>query len=163
LDALISEELRQALCQQISEEKYNSNLYMYIAAFLKNKGFDNLAKHFDRQVDEEHEHSKLICNFLTDMNANVELKDIDAVVLTFNSIVDLANAYLEREKGTTQSLDEEKKIAIKNNDAIAEEFMKQMIDKQRAEIEESTTFVDNAVLCGNDWYKVKVWNDSLGD
>lgn len=162
-ESLISENLRQALCQQISEEKYNSNFYMAISAFLLNKGFDGLANQFINQIDEEHEHSKLIFEFLTDMNAKVELKQVDEVKInpdTIKSIIDIATLYLDREKVTTQSLTEEKDIAIENKDSVAEEFLREMINKQRDELKEASTFMDNALLCES-WRDVKVWSDNI--
>lgn len=162
-DSLIGENLRQALCQQISEEKYNSNFYMAISAFLLNKGFDGLANHFVGQIDEEHEHSKLIFEFLTDMNAKVEMKQVDEIPFNpdnINSIVEIATLYLDREKVTTQSLTEERDIAIENKDSVAEEFLRQMVDRQRNELKEASTFMDNAVLCDS-WRDVKVWSDNI--
>jgi ferritin len=161
-NSIISENLRTALCEQISAERYNSGVYMFIAGYLKNKGLDGLAKQFVYQVDEEHEHSKLIFEFLTDMNADVEIRDINSVNMQFKSIVDIATAYLDREQITTQSLIEEKDIAIEDKDGVSEEFLRHMIDKQRIELAEATTFMDNALLAGSDWWHVKVWSDSLG-
>ena len=158
---IITEELRLALNNQISHEKYNANLYLYIAGFLKNKGMDKLAIKFEEQHKEETEHSILIYSFLTDMNAMVELLPVEGVNINIDSIIDLANLYLDREIATTKSLEQIRQITIDNEEGIAEEFLRHMIGLQRHEIGESTTFLDNAELCGEDWYKVKVWNDSL--
>lgn len=136
---------------------------MAISAFLKNKGLDKLAKHFDDQISEEHEHAKLIYDYLTDMNAQVDMLEVDKVDLKFNVISDIASAYLDREKLTTEDLIEEKDISIDDKDGVSEEFLRQMIDKQRAELEEANTFMDNVELCSDDWKFVKIWNDSIGD
>ena len=55
---LINESLRNALNEQIGHEFYNANLYLYMCAFLRNKGLDNLAKHFEGQHQEETGHGK---------------------------------------------------------------------------------------------------------
>jgi hypothetical protein len=51
-------------------------------------------------------------------------------------------------------------MAISEDNPVVEEKMREMITKQQNEYEEATTFFDNAELCGSDWWRVKVWNDS---
>ena len=161
---LISDILRDAVCEQIGHEIYNGNLYAYMAAFLKNKGLDNLAKHFEGQTQEEYDHSKHFIDLLTDLNAEVYIPEINESKSVFNTIIDLANAYLEREIITTQNINSIKKLAISEDNPVVEEMCRDMITKQQAEYEEATSFLDNATLCGtgeDSWWKAKVWNDSL--
>jgi ferritin len=159
---LISDSLKAALCEQIGHEKYNANLYLYMCGFLKSKGFDGLAKHFFEQHEEETGHSIEFFNLLTDLNADVIIPEIDGISTPFNTIVEFAQAYLNREMLTTSSIDEIKKLAILDNNPVVEEKCREMITKQQKEYEEATTFLDNATLCGEDWWKVKVWSDSIG-
>ena len=159
---LISDELCSALCEQIGHEKYNANLYLVIAGFLKNKGLDNLGKHFEGQHDEETEHSKMIYGLLTDMNAPVAIPEISSPSNTFSSINEIADLYLSREVVTTNSLDAIKKLAIEQDNPVVEEFMREMITKQLVEYAEASDFMDKAMLTGNDWWKVMVWDLSAG-
>lgn len=158
---LINDTLKRALCEQMAHEKYNANLYLFISGFLKNKGFDNLAKHFLEQHEEETGHSLEFFNLLTDLNASLFLPGIDEININFETIVDIADAYLNREILTTTSINEIKKLAIDDDNPVVEEKMREMISKQQKEYEEATTFQDNALLCGEDWYKVFLWDKSL--
>ena len=74
---LISDELTEALKNQWGHEIYNSHLYTYIMAHLRNMGFDNIAKHFEGQVAEEREHAEMILNLLTDLNAEFDVPAIE--------------------------------------------------------------------------------------
>lgn len=159
--SLINEDLRQGLCEQISHERYNASVYMCIGGFLRNKGLDKLANHFIGHIDEENGHARQIFDFLTDLNAQVDVRGVDGVSVQHYSILDIARLYLEREINTTESLTELKQMAIQFNDSVSEEFLRKMIEQQRNELAEASTFMDNAELCGEDWYRVKVWNDSL--
>jgi ferritin len=158
---LISENLCEALCGQLAHEKFNANIYLFIAADLKNRGFNNLAKHFEEQHEEETGHSLIIYNLLTDLNAPVKIEEIDAVKLQINIVTDIANAYLEREKLTTDSLDEIKKLAIDESNPVVEERMRQMLLLQQAEYSEATDWLDHAELCGSNWFNVMLWDGSL--
>jgi ferritin len=155
---LISNELNSALCEQIGHEKYNSSLYLYIAGFLKNKGFNNLGSHFEGQHEEEFKHSKMIYDLLVDLNAPIYIPEINEVNLNFRTIIDIATAYLDREILTTKSLDEIKKLAIEEECPVVEEYMRKMIVLQQNEYAEATDFQDKANLTGGDWKFVLLWD-----
>ena len=162
LKSLISENLRIALCEKYAGEILNAQNYIYIAAFLKNKGLDKLAGIFEGQHAEEISHSKLIYEFLTDMNAAFEVYEGEGVNFPINTIMDIAEKYLEREEITTENLNDIKQLCIEERNGVAEEFLRQMVNRQRSELAETSNFYDNAELCSGDWYRVKVWNDTLG-
>jgi ferritin len=155
---LINDGLCASLCQQLAAEKYNANIYLFIAADLKNRGFNNLAKHFEQQHEEETGHSLIIYNLLTDLNAPVMLHRVDEVILRIGFVTDIASAYLEREIITTTSLDEIKRQAIDDGNPVVEERMRQMLLLQQAEYEEAMDWNDHAQICGTDWFKVMVWD-----
>ena len=159
---LISAELNSALCEQIGHEKYNSSLYLFIAGFLKNKGLNNIGKHFEGQHEEELSHSKMIFDILTDLNSPIRVPEIGEVDLQFSSILDIANTYLEREIETTKSLEAIKQLAIDQENSVVEEFMREMIKLQRNEYAEATDFMDKSELTGGDWKFVFMWDLGLG-
>ncbi len=158
MEKLISDNLVEALQQQLGSEKQNANIYLFLAAFLKNKGFDHLASHFESQHAEETEHSLIIYNLLTDLNAPVIIPEINEVNLPLNSIIDIATAYLEREILTTTSLMEIRDLAANESNPVVEERLREMIKIQQNEYEEATTFMDRAQLVGEDWRFVLLWD-----
>lgn len=161
---LISEELRQSLIEQIGHEKYNANLYLYIAAYLKNKGLSGgLVKHFEKQHTEETEHSLILYNLLTDLNAQVNIPEIKEINIFFNTIIDIAQLYLQREIDTTNSLIEIKQLAIDENNGVVEERIREMIKLQQNEYAEATDFMDKSNIIGDDWKFVLLWDQGLGD
>ena len=158
---LINESLRNALNEQIGHEFYNANLYLYMCAFLRNKGLDNLAKHFEGQHEEETGHGKEFVSLLTDLNADVFIPEIEEINTEIVSIVDLAQIYLKREILTTTSIGEILKLAIQDNNYVVEQKMRDMIAKQQKEYEEATTFLDKATLMP-EWYMVALWDAAGG-
>jgi len=161
MTSLINESLRNALNEQIGHEFYNANLYMFICAFLRNKGLDNLAKHFEGQHEEEIGHGKEFVSLLTDLNADVFIPEIDEINMQFVSIIGLAQTYLDREILTTTSIGELLKLAIQDNNFVVEQKMREMIAKQQKEYEEATTFLDRASLM-SEWWQVALWDAAGG-
>jgi ferritin len=158
---LIDDDLVSSLQIQLAHEKFNANLYLFIGGYLKNMGFNNLAKHFEGQHEEEESHAMMIYNLLTDLNAEVAILEIDNPSFPINTIKDIAIAYLNREIQTTESLDAIKKLAIDNNNPVVEEAMREMIKLQRHEYEEACDFSDKAEIVGSDWKWVMMWDLGL--
>jgi ferritin len=153
--------LAEALYQQISHEIYNANLYLYISSFLKNKGLNNIAKHFEGQWQEELEHSKIIVDLLTDLNTDVKIPEIEGCDMVINSMLDIASMYLDREILTTESLDEIKKLAIEVSNPVVEERIRDLIAKQQGEFSEATDMFDKVEIIGADWKFALLWDLSL--
>jgi ferritin len=155
---LISPALTSAICEQIGHEIMNANTYLYICGYLRNKGLDGIAKHFEEQHAEEIGHSKEFFSLLTDLNAPVTIPEVDEANSPITTIMDIANIYLERETLTTTSINEIKKLAILEDNSIVEEKMRDMISKQQKEMEEVNNFMDMAILLP-EWWMVKL-NDN---
>jgi len=158
---LINDSLRASICEQIGHELYNANLYLYICAFLRNKGLDNTAKHFEGQHAEETEHAKEFVKLLTDLDAPLTIPEIDEVSITFNTIWDIAKAYVDREVLTTSCINEIKNLAMVEGSAVVEEKMREMISKQQKEYEEATGFMDKAELMP-EWWQWAIYDGSSG-
>lgn len=159
---LISESLRSSLLEQWIEEKENSQFYLYIGGWLKNGGYDNLGKFFIDASKEEDEHALMIFNLLTDLNVQFETNPIGSGVFAILSIIDIAEKFLSREIQTTQSLRDIRDLCSgeESGSSVVEEFIRDMISKQRSELEEATTFMDKAKVM-NEWKFVMLWDMSL--
>ncbi len=158
---LLNLDINNVLCEQIANERHNAGIYMKMAGFLERKGLNKLAIHFVEQIQEENGHAKQIYDYIVDLNGFVNVEEVPAANVEFHEITDFAQVYMDTEIGTTNSLIEIANLAMEKNDLLTWDFMMEMLKQQRNEYAEATTFLDNAELCGNDWYKVKVWNDSL--
>ena len=157
---LISDGLRDVLIEQISDEKYNANMYLHIASFMNNKGLSNLASHFEGQFKEEEEHAKIIYDLLVDMGIHFPYPSINGCSMEFPNIKSVADAYLDREILTTQSLNEIKELAMLEN-PIVEEKMRELILMQLHEMDEATGFVDKSENL-KEWWQVALWDLALG-
>jgi ferritin len=163
MKSLIGDSLKSALVEQLGQEIYNSHLYLYTAAFLNSKGLSNLAKHFEGQHKEEQDHALIIYNLLVDLGVDFDMPEIMGCSMPFQSILDVANIYLEREVITTESLNEIKNQAMGEIEycPVVEERMRDMIETQQHEYREATDFFDKASLTEGDWKFVLLWDSSL--
>lgn len=157
----ISEDLHNALLNQWVEEKENSHTYLYIGAYLKNKGLDKLGKFFLDASLEEDQHAQSILNLLTDLNLEFIPRTIGQQIFDCSKISLIADKFLQREKQTAQSLQEIKEIAMGDSssgfEAVVEEHIRKMISQQQSELEEALTFKDRSELLP-EWWQVALWD-----
>lgn len=158
MSSLLSSDICEAVWEQIIQEKYNENLYLSIAAFLKNKGLDNLAKKFEGQATEESSHAKMFIDFLTDMNAEVRLGGVPPIDFPISTLGDIAFYYLQRETATTKSIASLKEIAIDLSESVGEEFFRKMISLQQHEYNEANVFSDKVSLIEGNWGMALLWD-----
>lgn len=159
---LISDSLKEALVNQIAEEKKNGNLYLSIASYLNGKGLSNLAHRFEEQHSEENEHSLIIYKLLSDLSVTFIVPEIESYdISSFESFIQFAELYLEREYLTTESLGEIKKMAMEEDNFVVEERMRDMIKLQQSEYAEATELFDKANIL-KEWWQVFLWDSSLG-
>lgn len=159
---LISDSLKEALVNQIAEEKKNGNLYLSIASYLNGKGLSNLAHKFEGQHAEENEHALIIYKLLSDLSVTFIVPEIESYdISSFENFIQFAELYLEREYLTTESLGEIKKMAMEEDNFVVEERMRKMIKLQQSEYAEATEMLDKANIL-KEWWQVSLWDSSLG-
>lgn len=157
-----TEEIREALLSQWRHEVENAHFYLSVESFLNQKGFENIAKIFSHQYEEELSHSRMIIDLMNDLDIPVSLPSIQQFSLGEVNISQIGDMYLQREYDTTMSLEEIVRLAQRDECGIIEQFMRDMVEKQRVEMDESLTFKDKANIMGDDWKTVLLWDASLG-
>lgn len=163
MEALVSSVVKDALVMQIAHELENSNIYLRIASFCKSKNLVNLAKHFEGQVTEEQEHSRIIYKLLTDLGEDFNIPEIPSVNLDFATFSQLTELYVQREVDTTNSLREIMELASQQHGggcSVVQVAMIDMISKQQAELDESTSMNDTAQIL-NEWWQVALWDAQM--
>jgi ferritin len=136
---LISQELFTKLQEKYCTEIENHNIYRYFANWCDVEGLTNLASYFENQADDELKHSQLVKKHLSDLG--VKLTKIEIPVVDFN-ITDyktLGALFFEREKLTTEKIQECLDIAYSDNDGISQKFLLDFIFEQREELNSADT------------------------
>lgn len=161
---LISETSLALLNNQIKNELTNSNRYRFMGSYLKKMGLDNIGKFFsDTQVQEEFHHAQLITAYINDRNEQVLSYPIPEGTLEIKNLTHLAELFNQFEADTTESLSAIFKNAFDEGDYILADFIRDMLQRQRAEQEESSTFLDRAIMADNDLKTWLLWDANFGD
>jgi len=133
----LSQNLNDAICQQIVIELGNQNKYMQIQSLFEDMQLKNLAEFFKEQSTGENGHANLFMNHLNDRNGGkVTIGDVSAPQIDFSDINSIADFYVLTEQQTTESIESLYNLALEEGSYIDLPFLSTMLNEQ---VEEEDT------------------------
>jgi ferritin len=131
---LISKALNQAMDAQIGSELGASNQYLIIASYFDNESLPELAGFFFRQSDEERMHAMKFVRYILDAGGRVEIPSIPAPPTDIQSAEAAVQKALDWEVEVTKQINNLMDLAIKENDHIAQDFLRWFVTEQLEEV-----------------------------
>ena len=138
---LISKNLEQAINDQIGREFGASLQYFSIAAYFDIDALPELAAFFYRQAEEEKEHALKFLHYIVDAGGEVRIPTVEGPKYDFKSAEEAAQAALEWEMQVTKEINHLMDLAIKENDHIAQEFLRWFVNEQLEEVSTMETLL----------------------
>ena len=136
---MLNKNVEQAINAQINAEFWSAYLYLSMSMDAETKGYKGVANWFYIQFKEEQDHARIFMNYLNSRDAKVDLKPIDEVPTTWNSVLDMFNQTLEHERKVTALIGNLAEIAKADNDFASVNRLVWFIDEQ---VEEEETARD---------------------
>lgn len=138
---LISKELEKAINEQVGREFGASLQYVNIAAYFDVDNLPNLAAFFYRQADEEHMHAMKFAHYIIDAGGQVRIPAIDQPKQDFADAIEAVKAAVAWEMEVTKQINSLMDLAIKQNDHIAQDFLRWFVTEQLEEISTMETLL----------------------
>ena len=127
----LSQNLNDAINQQILIELQNHNTYMQIQSMFDDMQLIHLAKFFKEQAAGENAHANLFMDHLNDRNGGkVSIGEINAPAITFTDINSIADFYVLTEQETTESIEALYELALDEKSYIDLPFLQRMLLEQ---------------------------------
>lgn len=131
---LIGQEVNRAFNTQIGNEFGASMQYLAIAAHFEKENLRLLAKLFFEQAEEEKEHAMKFVHYVVETGGELLIPTIAAPKPTFASAEEAVEAALNWEKEVTGQINNLVRIAVAENDYLAQNFLRWFVDEQLEEI-----------------------------
>lgn len=138
---MLSENMEEALNEQINREMYSSYLYLSMSAYSSSVGLPGFAHWFRVQVEEEKIHAMKIFDYINDQGGKVRLKGIKEPPVEFGTAMDMFQQTLKHEQFITRSIHELVDLAKAEKDETTASFLQWYIEEQ---VEEEET--DNDII-----------------
>jgi len=133
----MTNELHEALLDQITFEFYSSHIYLSMAAFCHKIDLDGFANFYKIQAEEERFHAMKFFNWLIEMDEEIEIHSFDMHDTDYNDIIDIFESALAHEKTVTSRIYNLMDIAIKDGEHATRSFLQWYVDEQ---VEEEANF-----------------------
>ena len=129
----LSEEIESLLNNQVKMEAKSSAIYLAMAAYCDQLGFENSTDFFYSQADEERVHMLKIFKYIADAGGSPISPDVTDVPQEFESFRGVFEAALEQEIEVTKSINKILSVAYKEGDHATANFLQWFVQEQQEE------------------------------
>jgi ferritin len=146
---MISDNLVNAINDQIEHEFFSAYLYLAMSAYFESQNLPGFAHWMRVQSGEEEEHAMKFYHFLVDRGARVSLHAISQPQAEWQSALDVFQHALQHEQKVTSLINTLYEIAVKEKDYPAQVMLHWFINEQVEEEKNATMIVDQLQMAEN--------------
>lgn len=147
---MFSENIQNALNNQVKMEAESSHFYLAMASWAENKGLNGTAAFLYEHSDEERFHMLKLIKFINERGGKADIPAISQPSKNFDSIEDIFETLLKHEMEVTQSINEVVDVCLKEKDYTTHNFIQWYVAEQIEEESLARTIMDKLELIGND-------------
>lgn len=137
------------LREQVKSEFTASQQYKAIAVYFDNEELPQLAQHFYRQANEEHNHAMMFVQYFLDRGQRIDIPGIAPVRNDFASVLEALQFALTQENEVTDEIVQLATTARHEGDYLGEQFMQWFLKEQVEEVASMSTLVTVAKRAGD--------------
>ena len=149
---MLSKTLEDALNKQVAMEASASYVYLAMASWMENEGFEGTAQFLYAQSDEERMHMMKLFHYINEVGgyALSPAVAVAAPDIKFDSYKHVFERVLEQEKKVTAAIHNLMDIATKEADHTTANFLQWYVAEQREEEAQFNTILGKLKILGND-------------
>lgn len=127
---MLSDDMAQALNEQLGAEMYSSHLYLAMACDFAASGLDGFAHWMELQAREEYRHAHRFRRHILDRGGRVLLPALPAPPASWRTPMEAFLSALEHEQEITQRIHALCTQAVDEGDHATKAFLKWFVDEQ---------------------------------
>ncbi len=160
---MLSDEVGDAINNQIKNEYYSSYLYLSMAAHCETINMQGFASWLRQQSQEELAHAMRLFDFVIDREGRVVLHAIDKPPVDFGSLVEMFQSVYEHEREVTGMINSLYELAINENDHATTVELQWFIREQVEEEKSAKDILDKLELAGDSSSALLILDRQLAD
>jgi ferritin len=143
---MISNNMQNAINEQINKEFYSSYLYLSMAAYFEAKNLAGFAQWMYVQADEERGHGMKLFKHLLERGGKVELKGITGPQIDWRSNLEVFKHVQEHEAAVTASINTLYELALSEKDYPVQVLLQWFITEQVEEEKNAADIIQQLEL-----------------
>lgn len=163
LQTNVSPKTIELLNKQVGIEHDSSNIYMAMASWCDEAGYNGASQFLYKQSDEERDHMLKFVHYINDVGGHALQKSSSAVKNEFKSLREVFNLAYKQEKMVTASIHDLVKHCLEVNDYNTFEFLQWFVKEQREEEKVAQDVQDLFDLIGEEGVGLYFIDKAIGD
>ncbi len=145
---MLPKKVEDILNVQILKEDYSSQLYLSMASWAENQGFEGVSSWLYAQVEEERIHLLKLIKYVNEREGEAVIPGIDTPPSEFGDIFELFGKVLAHEKFISGSINEIMAVCIAENDFTTQGWIQWFVTEQIEEEASVKAIIDKLKLLG---------------
>jgi ferritin len=146
---MLPEKVEAILNAQILKEDYSSQLYLAMASWAENQGFEGVSEWLYAQAEEERVHMLKIVRYVNERDGEATIPGIEKPPTDFGNIADMYDKVLEHERYISASINEIVGVCLDEKDFTTHNWIQWFVDEQIEEEASVKAIIDKLKLLGS--------------
>ncbi len=145
---MLPKKVEDILNVQIKKEDYSSQLYLSMASWAENQGFEGVSNWLYAQAEEERMHLLKLIKYVNERDGEAVIPGIDTPPDEFGDVFELFGKVLAHEKFISGSINEIMSVCIAENDFTTQGWIQWFVTEQIEEEASVKAIIDKLNLLG---------------
>jgi len=129
----LTKEIEKMLNEQVKMEAKSSAIYLAMAAWCDQQGYENSSEFFFTQAEEERDHMLKIFKYIADTGGHPVSPEVTKIPQKFSGFREVFENALEQEIEVTQAINKIVGACLKSNDHTTANFLQWFVTEQMEE------------------------------
>ena len=145
---MLPKKVEEILNTQIQKEDYSSQLYLSMASWAENQGFEGVSNWLYSQAEEERVHMLKLVQYVNERDGKAVIPGIDAPPTEFGDVFEMFDKVLAHEKYISGSINEIVAVCIAEIDFTTQSWVQWFVTEQLEEEASVKAIIDKLKLLG---------------
>jgi ferritin len=145
---MLTKKVEEILNRQIEREDYSSQLYLSMASWAENQGFEGVSNWLYAQSEEERIHMLKLVRYVNERDGVANIPGMKTPPKDFGDVFDLFDQVLKHEKYISASINEIVGVCIAENDYTTQNWIQWFVTEQIEEESSVKAIIDKLNLLG---------------
>jgi len=147
---MLTSKIETALNNQVTVEAESSQVYLAMASWAENLGFEGVSQFMYAHSDEERQHMLKLIKFINERGGHAKVSQLSAPPTEFGSFKDMFQTLFDHEVMVSKAINNLVDVSLQEKDYATHNFLQWYVSEQIEEEALARNILDKINLIGDD-------------
>ncbi len=147
---MLTSKIETALNNQVTVEAESSQVYLAMASWAENLGFEGVSQFMYAHSDEERQHMLKLIKFINERGGHAKVSQLSAPPTEFGSFKDMFQTLFDHEVMVSKAINDLVDVSLQEKDYATHNFLQWYVSEQIEEEALARNILDKINLIGDD-------------